>query len=128
MSEAQESLRKLRDRLETIEPVPWNGIKAWVSSATPLMKRAYLEFYDDFVKITETPDVPMMPSFSSGGGGSRNGPQRDDSNEVEAEEAKLFNNKATQAKINILAFIDGVLDLQEISAPVQAQSQVKGQA
>ncbi len=111
MSEADKKLKELKNRLEATNALPWSNISAWVAAAKPLVKRAFGDFFDDFVKITDEPKWVMLPRFSTGGSQWTGEPPRNNFDEASAKERELNRNKAEQAKVNILEFLSGLLDL-----------------
>lgn len=124
MSEAQKKLAKLKDRLEATEASPWSNIEAWISSATPLIKMAYRDFYDDFATLTAEPKWSSFPRASSGGG--RHGPRRDNFARAAAGEEKENRRKSEGVKTNFLAFLDGLLDLPPAAEPRPSGHSVVG--
>lgn len=112
---AQDRLRVLRQRLAELEPYPWEPIKVWIASAQPLVKAHYRDHFDGFVAATATPRWRHTSRVSSGGG--RWGePRRDNFSEATIEDAQINRKRATDAKNVIIAFLDGLLDLPELSA------------
>jgi hypothetical protein len=110
MSETQNRLTSLIERLRSTDSWPWSNIEAWKSAATPLVRRGFADCYDDFVRVAAAPNWTVLPRFSSGGGRS-GAPRRDNFASATATEERENRKKAEQAKINIVSFFEGLLDL-----------------
>jgi len=126
MNESQKRLTRLKARLEATDSWPWNNIEAWVSSATPLIKRGFGDFYDEFMNVTKRPSWTMLPRFSSGGSMWDGTPPRDNFASAAAAEDKSNRKKAEQVKLNTLAFLEGLLDLPPADVSSPAPQPVSG--
>ncbi len=69
------------------------------------MKRAYSDFFDDFVEVASEPKWLMLPRFSSEGSRFTGEPPRDNFAEAAATEDKANRERAGKAKANILEFL-----------------------
>lgn len=66
---ALEELRKLRAELDTLKPetYPFDGLVNWIHKATPLIKRHFPTFFDEFKATAKPPQptgLPMVITFN----------------------------------------------------------------
>lgn len=80
----------------------WDTIKAWIAKATPIIRRDWSDFLDDFQKVSEKPSGAGIMFLNT------------DFTMSDHEQRRLWrldNDKAEQVKQNILGFLDGILAL-----------------
>ncbi len=111
MSDARTALERAIKDLEGIEPYPWEQAKRWVAKTRPLIRAHFAEHLEHFDKLAE-------PSWSIGGayvaGTDLYGNPHDNFAEVDAENARANQSIATNAKAQLLHFLDGVKELTDI--------------
>src|SRR4051812_35483580 len=103
MSDRVARLRSLRDRLELFSADDRGQIRAWVAEATPVVRRDWPDFLEEFRAVTAEPSWASFPAV----GGIR---EADATNaQMRASEQTANRWVAEDAKRRILATLAGVL-------------------
>jgi len=109
MNERQITLLKdLREHLSQMQEVsfpedPWSNVQAWISRATPFIRREYPDLLDDFLKVTSEPRRKLA-SVRVIGDEARN-------LQLKRKQWTRRKNDIDNSKKVILSFIDGILSL-----------------
>jgi DpnII restriction endonuclease len=106
-------LRKLRASLGECKAFPRNEIEAWIASAAPLVRTVLPEHLADFERLSKTPQWAALPGFSSGGSRWDGTPPHNNFAEVAATEREINTGVAETARANLLAWLDGLVELSE---------------
>lgn len=111
VSTTVEKLKDLRDGLNAITPYPWAPVDAWRARARPLFRDVLPKHLEDFEAVTAAPSWVMLPRWSRGNSRwSDEGPSNNFA-EAEASENRSNGRIATEKRDEIVAWLDGLIDL-----------------
>ncbi len=104
-------LTTLRDELAEIKTPNypntfWSLINSWIAKATPIIRRDWKEFLDDFQKIAVEPNNPRIVYHNSDFSMSK---------QERCRQWEIGNSETEEVKQNILGFLNGLLILPENS-------------
>lgn len=111
------SLRALRDRLDKIAPYPWDAVQAWAAAARPLFRAELGDHLSDFETAVKDPRWADPPFFATE---DLYGNRTDNFAEARASAEQSDRQLATRRKAQILAFVDGLIDVLERKSPSPA--------
>ena len=94
-------LKRLREELSQKNAEPWENIARWTAKATPIIRKDWPNFFQDFQKISREPEWLCLPR--AGGNDVFNSKAR-------ASEIATNKAKAEETKQLILNFLDGLLE------------------
>jgi len=102
-NERIERLNDLRKELEQTPPEPWSNIKTWIAKATPIIRKDWPDFLDDFREVTTEPSWLALPRTFGG-------PSSESSNaQARNTEIGVNRGKSIDAKKGVLNFLTGLL-------------------
>lgn len=118
----REKLAGFKAQLRLVmHPYPWKNMEGWIASVSPFFRTSMPEHWTDFERLSATPKWTQMP-FMISGGGAWGDPVQSNVEEAGAIERRSNTEKAEKAKTNLLAWLDGLIDiLPDEEAPAAVQ-------
>lgn len=110
-------LRGLRDRFAGVAAYPWSNVETWIAAASPFFRTALPKYRKDFEEVTDAPSWIAHVRVVSGRSRWDDRPSYDNSAQIDAEEDRDNTALANEAKVKILAWLDGLLDLHDDVSP-----------
>lgn len=121
MTDRKTYLEQLRSALSSLAPTPFANVRQWIARARPFMRDTFPNHLSDWEKVCAEPHWISLPVVSHGGDPWSGQPGWDNFDEVDAIEKKDNAELAAQHVANILAFLDGLLDLLRFAPPRKSQ-------
>jgi len=112
---ALERLSALKQELEGLSAEPWSTIESWTAKATPIIRRDWPDYFDDFRQAAATPRWKVHAGAVPG-----------DNEETRADRSNRA--IASSSKDKLLRFLDGLLAVAEPLPPTPRRQRSPGDA